>query len=262
MSSGRLAEKRVLITGTGSGQGEAAQRLFADEGARIIGCDFQGGRAESTAAELGNEGFEASGRTVDLSNPGKASNLVGWGVDQLGGLDVLCNNARKAGVRAVRPNERRRVGFHHSQWARSDLLRHLTRLGGYHRRWRRLYSQYRFGRGFARCRTPGSGHPFDRKGWSRCTNLAARRRGAPAGIRANSISPGFVASPGTNVVPQEVVDFMVQEQQMLHRAASPADIAGLALFLASDAGSFVTGSNYAIDGGWGAGVSANGDSSQ
>jgi len=52
----RLENKRVLITGTGGGQGKAAQALFAREGARVIGCDVQQGTAERSAAELRDQG--------------------------------------------------------------------------------------------------------------------------------------------------------------------------------------------------------------
>lgn len=55
-ATGRLPGKRVLLTGTAGGQGAAAQRLFAEHGARIAGCDVQPGAAEATADELRAEG--------------------------------------------------------------------------------------------------------------------------------------------------------------------------------------------------------------
>ena len=57
----RLEGKRVLITGTAGGQGEAAQAMFAREGARVIGCDVQDGAAEKTAAALRAEGYDVTG---------------------------------------------------------------------------------------------------------------------------------------------------------------------------------------------------------
>ena len=65
--TGRLAGKRVLLTGTGGGQGQAAQALFVREGARVVGCDVQPGRAETTAGALAAEGHDVWGTTVDLT---------------------------------------------------------------------------------------------------------------------------------------------------------------------------------------------------
>jgi meso-butanediol dehydrogenase/(S,S)-butanediol dehydrogenase/diacetyl reductase len=56
----RLEGKRVLITGTGGGQGKAAQTLFAQEGARVIGCDVQQGAAERSASELRDQRYRNS----------------------------------------------------------------------------------------------------------------------------------------------------------------------------------------------------------
>jgi meso-butanediol dehydrogenase/(S,S)-butanediol dehydrogenase/diacetyl reductase len=92
-ASGRLAGKRVLITGTGGGQGAAAQRLFAAEGAAVIGCDVRDGAAEATAAALRDEGYDVRASTVDLSDPAESGDWVREGTARLGGLDVLYNNA-------------------------------------------------------------------------------------------------------------------------------------------------------------------------
>ena len=93
MPSRRLEGKRVLLTGTAGGQGAAAQRLFAVEGARVRGCDVQPGAAEATAAELRDEGYDVDGSTVDLSDAGAARSWVESSAEELGGIDVLYNNA-------------------------------------------------------------------------------------------------------------------------------------------------------------------------
>jgi NAD(P)-dependent dehydrogenase (short-subunit alcohol dehydrogenase family) len=74
--TGRLAGKRVLLTGTGGGQGQAAQALFVREGARVVGCDVQPGRAETTAGALAAEGHDVWGTTVDLTDPHAAASWV------------------------------------------------------------------------------------------------------------------------------------------------------------------------------------------
>ena len=82
----RLEGKRVLITGTAGGQGEAAQRLFAAEGARVIGCDLQDGAAEKTAAELREAGHDVYGDTVDLSDAAASTEWVDSAAERLGGI--------------------------------------------------------------------------------------------------------------------------------------------------------------------------------
>ncbi|MDT7577170.1 MAG: hypothetical protein QOH17_3503, partial [Pseudonocardiales bacterium] len=91
--SARLAGKRVLITGTAGGQGEAAQRLFVHQGAAVVGCDLQPGAAEASAKALRDEGFDARGYDVDLADADAAAAWVDSAAADLGGVDVLYNNA-------------------------------------------------------------------------------------------------------------------------------------------------------------------------
>ena len=99
----RLEGKRVLITGTAGGQGEAAQAMFAREGARIIGCDVQEGAAEKTADALRADGHDVTGFTVDLADAEAAARWVDESAERLGGIDVLYNKRR---VRGSRPSPR------------------------------------------------------------------------------------------------------------------------------------------------------------
>ena len=77
--------------------------------------------------------------------------------------------------------------------------------------------------------------------------------GARDGIRVNAISPGFILTEGTAAVPQEIRDWMITDLHLLDRPGTPEEIAGLALYLASDESGFVTGADIAIDGGWSVG---------
>jgi NAD(P)-dependent dehydrogenase (short-subunit alcohol dehydrogenase family) len=111
----RLAGKRVLITGTAGGQGDAAQALFAEAGARIVACDVQEGAAERTASALRAEGHDVTGHTVDLADPEAAAAFIEGAAEQLGGIDVLYNNA---------------AGYGSSPFADMtlELWRHVTRV--------------------------------------------------------------------------------------------------------------------------------------
>jgi NAD(P)-dependent dehydrogenase (short-subunit alcohol dehydrogenase family) len=77
--------------------------------------------------------------------------------------------------------------------------------------------------------------------------------GAPAGIRATSISPGFVSSPATDAAMDDDARQYMLDMHLILRPGTGPDIAALALYLASDESSWVTGQNTSVDGGWTAG---------
>src|ERR1700761_9653099 len=91
---GRLEGKVVLISGTGGGQGRVAASIFAREGAKVVGGDIDAARADATAEEVREQGYEMiSGGGVDLADPEQARAWVQGAVDAYGRIDVLYNNA-------------------------------------------------------------------------------------------------------------------------------------------------------------------------
>ena len=102
----RLEDKRVLITGTAGGQGEAAQAMFAREGARIIGCDVQEGAAEKTADALRADGHDVTGFTVDLADAEAAARWVDESAERhlrATGNSSIINTASMSGLRGIAP---------------------------------------------------------------------------------------------------------------------------------------------------------------
>lgn len=248
----RLAGKRVLITGTGGGQGAAAQELFAGEGARIVGCDVAQGAAEATARKLAEQGHDVHGHTVDLADPDAARAWVEDAAASLGGIDVLYNNAAGFGFapfadftvelwRHVMRVELDIV-FHttHPAWA------HLRRSGGAIINTASISGLQGIG-GLGQ-----AAHSAAKGGVIALTRTLAAE-GAPDGIRANAISPGFVASPATDAAVDDDGRQYMLDMHLIQRAGTGPDIAALALYLASDESSWVTGQNISADGGWTAG---------
>jgi meso-butanediol dehydrogenase / (S,S)-butanediol dehydrogenase / diacetyl reductase len=246
----RLDGKRVLLTGTAGGQGEAAQEWFAREGARIVGCDIQPGRAEATAAALREQGHDVVGVTVDLSDHEAAKAWVEDGAERLGGIDVLYNNA--AGY-AFEPFAEMSL----ETWSRSihtelDIIFYTTRPA-----W-----QYLADGGGSIINTasisgirgmPTQAAHSAAKGGVIGFTIGLAAEGGGVGIRANSISPGFVDSPATrDAVNAELREWMVS-RHLIQRPGTGTDIAGCAVYLASDESSWVTGQNFSVDGGWSAG---------
>lgn len=245
----RLAGKRVLITGTAGGQGEAAQTMFAREGARIVGCDVQAGAAERTAAQLSDAGYDVVGHTVDISDPDAAERWVEDGAERLGGIDVLYNNAAGHGFAPFA--DMTLDMWRHVMRVELDIMFHTT-----HPAWRHLQ---RSGRGSIINTASMSGvrgiaplgqaaHAAAKGGVIGLTKTLAAE-GAPDGIRANAISPGFVKTPGTDAAVGDELRAFQMNMHLIRRPGLGEDIAYLAVYLASDESAWVTGQNYSIDGG-------------
>jgi NAD(P)-dependent dehydrogenase (short-subunit alcohol dehydrogenase family) len=219
-SEGRLAGKRVLITGTGGGQGAAAQELFCQHGARVVGCDLRPG-----AADVG-----ASGGAT------------------LGGIDVLYNNASAP---AIAPFGEMTL----EQW-RFTLVNELEivftvtsaawppliEAGG---------SIINTASGTASMGIAPIGfaaHAAAKAGVLGFTRQLAAE-GAAHGVRANAISPGFVDTPATRDMPQKAKDYILRSIYLMDGLIESIDIAYCALYLASDESRYVTGAEFVVDAG-------------
>ena len=247
----RLSGKRVLITGTGTvgGQGHAAQAMFAREGARIVGCDVQDGAAEATAAELAAQGHDVTGLTVDLTDAAAAEQWVQDAAAKLGGIDVLYNNAARAGFApfAEMTLELWRQVIH----GELDIVFHTTRPAWTHLRQSGRASIINTAsmsgvRGIAPLGQ--AAHAAAKGGVIGLTKTLAAE-GAVDGIRANAISPGLVKTPSTDAFVGDELRAFQLGMHLLRRPGRGEDIAHLAVYLASDESSWVTGQNYSIDGG-------------
>ncbi|MDF3311168.1 SDR family NAD(P)-dependent oxidoreductase [Rhodococcus sp. T2V] len=246
---GRLAGKIAFITGTGGGQGSAAARLFAAEGARVVGCDLDAEKSEATAAIVREAGGEmVSFAPVDLSDPDAARDWIERGVAEFGGIDILYNNASlpKFGlVGEITPEDwsftiRNELDL--VLWTTQAAWPHLVKRGGGsivntasgagQRGW--------YG-------VPEASHAAAKAGVIALTRQIAAD-GYDHGIRANSISPGFIATPNMRAsVSKGRVSFIAPKFR--GRFGRPEDIGYCALYLASDESGYVTASDFVVDGG-------------
>ena len=241
---GRLEGKTALITGGARGQGAAEAALFAEEGANVVLTDVLDEEGERTADIVGGtfihhdvtseeEWAAAVARTVELhggvdvliNNAGiyADSSLVGGDVDEYRRVIEVNQVGVYLGMREVAPVMIERGG---------GSIINISSIGG--------------------MRGGGGSFAYTASKWAvrGMTKSAAVRLG-PHGIRVNSIHPGLINTPmlaDTRMADPANIEQLLG-QIPLRRMAEPSEVAGLALFLASDESSYSTGSEFLIDGG-------------
>ncbi len=251
--TGRLAGKVALITGTGGGMGRAAAILFAQEGARVVGCDLD----PETSAETVELARAAGGQMtatapVDLGDPGAAANWVNQAAAAHGGIDVLYNNA--SAIRMAPIDQLSVADWRFTLRNELDTVFHVTRAAWPHLVARGGGSIINVG-SIAAMRgvefVEQNAHSAAKAG---CTALTLQfvAEGGRHRIRANTISPGLIHTPATDPVisdPPEHFQRMVLDRIPLGRVGRPEDVARVALFLASDESEWISGANIVVDGG-------------
>jgi NAD(P)-dependent dehydrogenase (short-subunit alcohol dehydrogenase family) len=249
----RLAGKVALITGTAGGQGRAAALLFAREGATIVGCDVKEADARETVAMVEAEGGRmTSTQPLDLTDSAAARAWIADAAAVHGGFDILYNNAsapRFASIASMTDEE-----WHYTIANELDLMfyttseawRHLVARGG-----GSIINTASISGMRAMRETPGSiAHAATKAAVIGLTRELALE-GGPHRIRANAISPGAIETPATAPALADTDFRRVHiERIMLDRIGTADDVASLALFLASDESSWVTGANFVVDGGF------------
>lgn len=259
--TGRLEGKVAIITGGTSGIGRGTVDLFLAEGAKVVAADLQDHKGEAMERELGKN---FSYCRTNVAHEDEVKNLVDHTIKKFGHLDVMFNNAGMGGVGGAL-HEIDMQGFDdtigvllkgvvlgykyavpHMTAQKSGSIISTASVAGLQAGYGPLV--------YSACKA--AVHHF-----SRCAALQL----APDFVRSNAICPGgiatsiFGANLGTQVADQLAV--VMQEHlakiQPTPRSGMPNDIAETALFLASDASTFVTGQTIAVDGGLTAGPMAS-----
>ncbi|MBC8161659.1 MAG: SDR family oxidoreductase [Roseiflexaceae bacterium] len=242
----RLAEKVAVITGGSSGIGLASARLFVAEGARVVVAARDAERGAAAVAALRASGGDARYVPCDVTSAEHVARLVETTLAAYGRLDILFNHA--GANRAARVTE-----LDEAEW---DALLNVNL--------KSVYLGCRFAipamlvnGGGCIVNTAGTFGLVARPAQAAyCAAKAAvihlTRQMAldygPQGVRVNCICPGYIDTPLTAGVPAAMRASIIAAQP-LRRAGKPEDIAEAALYLASDASSFVTGVALPVDGG-------------
>lgn len=245
----KLDGKVALITGTGGGQGRAAALLFAKEGARVVGCGRKVGNAEETVKMVKADGGEmVSMQPIHLDDGKQVKQWVDFAINTYGRIDILYNNAATAVFAPIEQMTEEewhfamRNGLDLIYWACHYAWPHLKASGnGIIINTSSMGGLVGKPNSFAHAAAKGAVIALTRQ-------LAIE--GAPYNIRVNAISPGAILTPATESIFQnpEVKEPLLREVP-LHRLGKAEDIAPVALFLASDDSSYITGANIVVDGG-------------
>ena len=242
--AGRLEGKIAVITGAGSGIGEAMADRFIREGAKVLIADISG-RQDEVAKRLGPN---CRAVRADVSRGPDVQAMLEAARAAFGRIDILCNNAAIDGAMA-KTGEYKEEDFDHV-WAvngRSIFLgmryvipMMLANGGGSIVNTTSIASVVAFPTMIAYCAAKGAGLQMTR-------TTAAEY--AAEGIRVNAILPGPVLTGITRHMPAEYIE-AVKNVTPQRRMADPSELANLALFLASDEASFITGAAMTADGGY------------
>ena len=250
MSAKRLAGRTALITGSSRGIGRGIARRFAEEGANVV-INYAGARAaaEEALAEVEAAGVQGVVLQADVSSVEAVRQLVDDAVRACGTLDILVNNA---GVELRAPfwevteaeyEKVMRVNARGAFFAAQAFTRHLrtTKRPGRIINISSVHEDVAFPNFAAYCASKGALRMLTR-------TLAVEL--GPLGITINNIAPGAIeTSINTALLNDPAKLPLLLKQIPLGRLGQPADVAGLAAFLASDDAAYVTGSTFYIDGG-------------
>ena len=254
MSGGaRLAGKRAIVTGAGSGIGRAIAIAFAREGAWVQASDIDPETAEETARTIVAAGGDATGRQCDVSDPEAARRAIADMETDFGGIDVLVNNAAFFATRVPLGE------LDEALWARTMEVN----LSGPF-----LMSRYaiplmaRGGGGSIVHVASAHGHVANFGQGAYCASkggLMMLSKGiavdhAKDRIRSNTLSPGGIATQGMADLYggdwERAEKEWGEPMHVLGRNGRVEEIAAGAVFLASDESSFMTGADLLIDGGY------------
>ena len=243
-----LAGKKVIISGGGSGIGEGIVEAFVRQGASVAFVDVADEASEALVARLTDAAIEPLFVHCDIRDCADYGAKIGMLIERLGGCDVLINNAANDDRHKVSEvtsdywDERMAVNLKHQFFAAKAVIPAMTEAGGgsivnlgsisWHLGLEDL-TLYQT----AKAAIEG------------LTRSLARELGRDR-IRVNAIIPGNVQTPRQMKWYTPEGEAEIVASQCLDGRIQPADIAAMALFLASDDSRFCTAHNYWVDAGW------------
>ncbi len=243
-----LAGRAALVTGSSRGIGLALARGLGEAGARVMLNARDPAQTQAAAQALRNDGVEAEACAFDVTDPGQVADAIADCERRTGGLDILINNAgiQRRGPLLDAPEE---------IWAQV-LDTNLTAVFRIGREVARRMAPRGKGRIIniaslmSEVARPGVGPYAAAKGGVKMLTRAMCVEWAPFGISVNAIGPGYFATElNAELVADATFDAWIRARTPAGRWGDVEELVGAAIFLASDAASFVNGQVLYVDGG-------------
>lgn len=250
--AGRVEGKVALVTGAGAGIGRAISELLCAEGAKVVATDVDEEGLEETRSEADSDRLETS--ALDVSSEEDWREVVGSVMSGHGRIDVLVNNA---GIYVIAPiaettletwNRLMSINVTGVFLGMREVCSHMAEAGG--------GSIINMSSLAGLIGAPGHALYGASKGAVRLMTKDAAVELGPQGVRVNSIHPGYIETAMARYG-AEAAGATVEELGAIYplgRIGQPEDVARLALYLASDESSYITGTEMVVDGGANAGI--------
>ena len=249
-TSKKLAGKVAIVTGASKGIGAAIARQFGAEGAAVVvNYSSSKGDGEKVAKAITAAGGQAIAVQANLSSKGDVEHLFAESKKHFGRVDILVNNA---GIYEFLSLDKVTEDHFHKQFnlnvlglllASQAAARQFNGSGG---------SIINISSVVSTLAVPESAVYSGTKGAVDAITRSLASELGPSGIRVNAIRPGMVETEGTHAtgIAQSEMRKHVEAQTPLRRIGQPRDIAGAAVFLASDDSSWITGETFVVSGGF------------
>ena len=244
----KLKGKVCLITGAGRGLGKAMAQEFADRGATVFINDINADDAEKTCELLKSRGAKCYVYPADVGNYDEVKKMTDFVIQKSSKLDILVNNAAILRDKTIHNMD---IKFH---W--DDVIRvNLTGVFYCSREAVIRMRENNYGRIINMTSVIGLCGNFGQTAYGAAKagvigftkSLALET--AAKGITVNAIAPGFIETDMIKDIPPDVRE-KIEARIPMRKLGKPADIAKLALFLASDDADYITGQIYGVNGGF------------
>lgn len=248
MTAAELAGRCAIVTGAGGGLGRAFSLAFARAGARVVAADLDEPAAQATVDEIAGAGGSAVAVAVDVADEPSTAAMAAVALEAFGAIDVLVNNAAIYAGLERRPFDEIDV----AEWDRVMAVN----LRGPWLCAKACATALRASGGAivnVASATVLSGSPFwahyvASKGALVALSRVMARELGDAGVRVNTLAPGFTLTQASRELIDDADAYGVA-RGAIKRSLQPGDIAGTAVFLASEAAAMITGQTFVVDGG-------------